>query len=302
MALVTHDSRPVDVVDRTTGEVLHENVAVDAGALVVARPTPLSFGEVVERLASPEALEQQQKFMAAYDRAVRALIGPNDVHRASDGREYKKKSAWRKLARWAGISTEIVRADRWWEEDPDGARHYVARVVVRATAPWGQTAEAVGLCDTREARFRSAAARAKATHDVEATAATRATNRAISDLIAAGEVSAEEIEHDGAPEPAPRPSRPRASRPAMGDSAPTGEMASERQIQFIRRLLDERDVDEATRDAAESAIEAGQLTRREASRLIGDLMSRPKVADEHPAPADAPFSSPFDDEDDDLPF
>src|SRR5690606_41556876 len=55
-------------------------------------------------------------------------------------------------------------------------------------------------------------------------------------------------------------------------------------------------VDEATRDAAESAIEAGQLTRREASRLIGDLMSRPKVADEHPAPADAPFSSPFDED------
>src|SRR5690606_31072830 len=186
---------------------------------------------------------------------------------------------------------------RWWEEDPDGARHYVARVVVRATAPWGQTVEAVGLCDTREARFRSAAARAKATHDVEATAATRATNRAISDLIAAGEVSAEEIEHDGATEPAPRPSRPRASRPAqpaMGDSAPTGEMASERQIQFIRRLLAERDVDEATRQATESAINSGQLTRREASRLIGELMSLPNVADADPAPSGAPSSSPFD--------
>jgi hypothetical protein len=35
----------------------------------------------------------------------------------------------------------------------------------------------------------------KADHDCEATAATRATNRAISDLIAAGEVSAEEIDH-----------------------------------------------------------------------------------------------------------
>src|SRR5690606_39879537 len=126
MALVTHDSRPVGVVDRTTGEVLHENVAVDAGALVVARPTPLSFGEVVERLASPEALEQQQKFMAAYDRAVRALIGPNDVHRASDGREYKKKSSWRKLARWAGIFTALVRADRWLEGDPEGGLHSVA--------------------------------------------------------------------------------------------------------------------------------------------------------------------------------
>jgi len=61
-------------------------------------------------------------------------------------------------------------------------------------------------------------------------------------------------------------------------------------------------VDEATSQATESAINSGQLTRREASRLIGELMSLPKVADADPAPSGAPSSSPFDDEDDDLPF
>jgi len=278
--------RQVAVVDAQTGEVLHEGPAEGAvpapHAGVVA---PLSFQEVLERLASPEALEMQQRLAEAYDRACRALIGPNDVHRASDGREYKKKSAWRKLARWAGISTEIVRADRWWEEDPDGARHYVARVVVRATAPWGQTAEAVGLCDTRETRFRTGNARAKATHDVEATAATRATNRAISDLIAAGEVSAEEVEggEHGAD-----------MRPERRERA-DDQRATPAQRRRIERLLEERDVPADELMWIRARLEDG-LSRRKASMVIDRLEKHP------PKGTPAPQPAPVDDEDDELPF
>ncbi|HEY8536651.1 MAG TPA: hypothetical protein VIL25_09375 [Vicinamibacterales bacterium] len=278
--------RAVDVVDRETGEVLTEHA-------LPARIAPIPLAELVERLASDDALALQQQLAAAYDRACRALIGPHDVHRASDGREYKRKSAWRKLARWAGISTEIIRAERWWEDDPDGTRHYAARVVVRATAPWGQTAEAVGLCDTREARFRSAGARAKATHDVEATAATRATNRAISDLIAAGEVSAEEIEPDGAPAQTPAPrTRPRTARaeqprqedgPASSREAP----ASDAQVRLLRRLLAERNIDDATRESVSAALESGALRKAEAHRLISEFMARPRVDDAGPAGDDA---------------
>src|SRR5690606_9907880 len=299
MALVIPDTRPVDVVDRPTGEVLQERVAVDAGALVVARPAPLSFGEALERLTAPGALEQQQKLMDLYDRACRALVGPNDVQREGD-REFKKKSAWRKLGRFFGVSTEIVKIESGWEwDEEEQVRHFVARVIVRGTAPWGQSVEAVGLCSTRELRFYSRGqpnpvARAKAEHDCEATAATRATNRAISDLIAAGEVSAEEIEHEGVPEPAPCPSRPRATRPAqqqrpeaapkpaVGEISRDGELASARQTAVIRRPLAERDVDEATREATEAALGAGALSRAEAHRLIAELMSRPKLSDDEP--------------------
>src|SRR5690606_41683942 len=109
-AVVLPATGPGEVVDRTTGEVLAER---EAGARVVARPASLSFAEVVDRLASPEALEQQQKLMDLYDRACRALVGPNDVQREGD-REFKKKSAWRKRGRLFGVSTEIVKVESGW--------------------------------------------------------------------------------------------------------------------------------------------------------------------------------------------
>lgn len=164
---------------------------------------PLMSGEMVDALLDPDQVQHQQRLAEAYDQACRALLGPNDVQEA-DGREFKKKSAWRKLQRRFAISTKVVSAETWWVEDEDEIRQCVSRVVVRATAPWGQYAEAVGKCSTRERRFYwedsagnlrpNDKARMKADHDCESTAQTRASNRAISDLIAAGEVSAEEIE------------------------------------------------------------------------------------------------------------
>lgn len=182
-------------VDTTTGEIMEA-----AG--------PVSFGAFLAEIAAPRALQQQQQMSAAYDAACRALVGPNDVQMA-DGREFKKKSAWRKLGRYFRVSTEIVRESAEW----DSEGHLVASVIVRATAPWGQYAEALGKCSTRETRFAKPAARAKADHDCPATAQTRATNRAISDLIAAGEVSAEEIE-GGDQQAYSAPRRERSAAPA----------------------------------------------------------------------------------------
>jgi len=63
----------------------------------------------------------------------------------------------------------------------------VWRVEVVCEAPNGRVVENVGLCSSDERGF------AHSEHDPEATATTRAINRAISDLIAGGELSAEEI-------------------------------------------------------------------------------------------------------------
>lgn len=178
------------VVDSETGEVVNLPAVRDRE----------SVHDVVSRLSTDEALADQQALMEAYDKACRALIGPNDVQEEG-GREFKKKSAWRKLARHFAISTEVMDSETWWEKNEwDDAPHCISRARVRATAPWGQYMEAVGKCSTREKRFRlrdgrpNENARAKADHDCEATAQTRASNRAVSDLIAAGEVSAEEME------------------------------------------------------------------------------------------------------------
>lgn len=147
-----------------------------------------SMPDYLASVNTEAALRTQQQLAAAYDKACTALIGPNDVQ--MDGnRSFKKKSAWRKLARHFGISTAVSGITK---EDMNGI--FVATVTVRASGPWGQSAEAVGACGTDEATGR----RVITIADAIATAETRSTNRAISNLIAMGEVSAEEI-HEKAP-------------------------------------------------------------------------------------------------------
>ncbi|MFL5909452.1 MAG: hypothetical protein ACJ768_02620 [Gaiellaceae bacterium] len=141
-------------------------------------------------LEDPKRLELLQRLAGAYDKACRALLGPGDVQvdgKNKDGtpREFKKKSAWRKLGRYFGISTRILSESI----EQLGEGEFIAKCVVRGTSPWGQEIDATGACgsDEEEGRRRITMA------DAVATAQTRAANRAVSDLVAMGEVSAEEI-------------------------------------------------------------------------------------------------------------
>jgi hypothetical protein len=64
------------------------------------------------------------------------------------------------------------------------------KIEVKAYAPNGRSCVGVGACDSRERKF------AHLKHDVYATAHTRAKSRAISDLVAGGAVSAEEVSEE----------------------------------------------------------------------------------------------------------
>ena len=108
------------------------------------------------------------------------------------------------------------------DEGPELIPHVRAEVIVRATAPGGRTMDGLGSCDLREKCCDSRRCRNSARghrhcdqvdghdpamhfshpqHDIPATAHTRATNRACSDLFGFGEVSAEEIQDaPGAPD------------------------------------------------------------------------------------------------------
>lgn len=169
-------------------------------------------------ISTPAALHHQQQLAAAYDAACRSLIGPNDVQQEGS-REFKKKSAWRKLQRHFNISTEVRSIAKERLADEGGT--FVATVTVRAVAPWGQSAEAVGACATDEETGR----RTITIADAIATAETRATNRAVSNLIAMGEVSAEEMSK-GSPA---RPKSAHEKRMPFGKQkgTPLGEIATE---------------------------------------------------------------------------
>lgn len=100
-------------------------------------------------------------------------------------REFKKKSAWQKLGRAFNVDTRIV--EKEFIRTKTG-RINEAYYCVRASLPNGRSVESDALCS------RSEKGKAKVSdHTIMATAKTRATNRAISELIGAGEVSSDEM-------------------------------------------------------------------------------------------------------------
>ena len=103
-----------------------------------------------------------------------------------------KKSAWRKLAKFYGVSTSIVEKNREDHENGSYTWHYT----VLASTPNGISQDGEGSCTSSEKGGKSE-------HDTRSTAHTRAKSRAISDLIGFGQVSAEEMEQ-GPTEKPPR--------------------------------------------------------------------------------------------------
>ena len=150
----------------------------------------------------------------AYQELTRRLLDDSDYQKIGKTR-FKKKSAWRKYARAFNISCEKVSEEI--QRDERGFPIY-ARIVVRATDPAGRYQDGEQECHVTE-RCCDQPCRKKSwrnhyccpagcdgrqhfSHpgDLSSTAFTRAKNRAIADLIGAGEVSAEEMKDKPADE------------------------------------------------------------------------------------------------------
>lgn len=101
------------------------------------------------------------------------------------GREFLKKSGVKKFVNAFNISIECAE-ERVYELYND----FHAEYKIRAIMPTGQSVENVGICSKSEL----VANKNYSLHNLKSTAWTRASNRAILDLVAFGEVSAEEVD------------------------------------------------------------------------------------------------------------
>ena len=158
--------------------------------------------------------------MDAFNKTKGLILKPED-YQAIQGRQFIKKSGWRRLAVAFKLSTEIIKTDII--RDVNGVV-ISADVIARASYEGGVYREAYGGCDRNEKRFLSMAQKGQEIkgQDIVATAQTRAVNRAISDLVAGGEVSAEEM------------SQSREYSEPEQDSAPRDiPPASEKQVKMI---------------------------------------------------------------------
>lgn len=174
------------------------------GEIIEAESRALTVSDTVSLpIPVDEVIHQWEQ----YQELTRRLLNDTDYQKIGN-KQFKKKSAWRKYARAFNITDrvtfeEISRFD-------DGFPRY-ARLRVEARAMNGRTAEADQECHvTERCCVQPCSKRTWKGHeccrecdgkrhwshagDLPATALTRAKNRAISDLIGAGEVSAEEME------------------------------------------------------------------------------------------------------------
>lgn len=176
-------------------------------------PEPVVDAEVVETSAalverpSREVLmpldpDQVVEGMTKYQELLPRLLDDTDYQSAERGKKFVKKSGWRKIARAFNLSVTVV--SMRVERDAAGAA-VRAECVARAAAPNGQVSDGDGYCSIDERRFEEfrehregpKAKNMKVENDLRTTATTRAKNRAISDLVGMGEVSAEEVDAGG---------------------------------------------------------------------------------------------------------
>lgn len=145
-------------------------------AELVTLPAPVG-GIVRPAVTAKEALAAWREFQQLKN----AILSKSDLVNIN-GKDRVVKSGWRKFATFYNLTDRIVDERR---ETMEGGFQWKIKVI--CIAPNGRECEGVGICASTERKF------AHPEHDVYATAHTRSKNRAISDMIAAGEVSAEEL-------------------------------------------------------------------------------------------------------------
>ncbi len=250
-------------------------------ALVPAGPSTL----VALAASSADILAAQ----SLYRQLVADLLTTDD-YQVIQGEARKRKSGWRKLAHAFGISLEIVSVTH----DRDDSGHIVrTEVVALATHPNGRSSDGLGACDVFEKCCRGATLCRKnhehcrpecpgsihfahAQHDIPATAETRAKNRAISDLIGAGEVSAEELGDEGQGRRQSRPRSRQAARPTEDTGSEDGELATSAQLGAVAKLGKRLGIEPDALDAYLSELAGAPqsmetLTKRQASLQIDAL-------------------------------
>lgn len=142
--------------------------------------------------------DEMRGAITEYEALKAAILRPGDIQ-VIKGRPHVKKAGWLRIARAFGISCAPVESHYILDDDNDDWGY---EVIMRATAPNGAEMTGDGACWASE-KHESMRTR----HNVRAHAFTRATNRAISNLVGAGEVSAEELTDYIDADPAPLPMR-----------------------------------------------------------------------------------------------
>lgn len=167
------------------------DIAIDAEVVEDAPgpSTAIARRERRSEVIRPLNADQLAASFAEYQALLHKLLDDSDYQDAGSDGKFPKKSAWRKIATAFDLDVELIGEEV--ERDGNG-RILRSKHTARATSPSGRVMEADGYCTVDEFTGRRAS-NPKLENDLRGTASTRAKNRAISDLVGMGEVSAEEV-------------------------------------------------------------------------------------------------------------
>ena len=230
---------------------------------------------VVKEFAKPLiTAEEATRAFSQYQELMSALMKESDIVEIQEKKKIKKTGI-NKIARFFGVSVEIIRHHKEEIIGPQGGKHFVWYVWTRATLPTGQSRVEGAACSSNERRF------AHLENDVLTTAITRSSKRAIENLVGMGEYESFEDENEISNEVEQKPKtyspKPNKEQGYKKSGVVNPNMpASPKQKELIRILIDKLRNDYEVETTLEKPIEI--LNKGEAADLINKLIARGKEA------------------------
>src|SRR5690348_2393632 len=129
-------------MERADSEPRNEDISLTSSGAELAVRQATETGIIRPVASADEVLAAWRQFQDI----KRNLLTIED-YQDIQGRPRIKKSGWREIAAAFGISDELLREERREVETPTG-QHFVWEVTVRAIAPNGRYADAVGSCSS----------------------------------------------------------------------------------------------------------------------------------------------------------
>jgi len=194
---------------------------------LVPRPQTL-----IRPIATPESVREaldafikiRDACLDESDKLYRLPDGTISVHPIKGGTVFIKKSGWRKVALAFNLDWEILSCELINSEDKNG-KFFLYEVQVKVTAPNGRSVINIGSCSSRNPFFskKKGVEKIVEPENIVMMAQTVALNRAISDIVGSGEVSAEEIQQEEKNKPKPETEESKKSGRAREKAKPEPE-------------------------------------------------------------------------------
>ena len=178
-----------------SGRVPEDDLSIQPQQPIAIQPITPQTGLV----APVCSVQESVRIFKEFEKAKKEILSGKDVlWIGSDGRPaiegegspHIKRSGWRKLARFFGLSWDIEKTEKLVMEQGG----YMYKVRVKVWHPAGASVVSEGVATSQDAFFTKGGRQEAKEENIIMKAQTVAINRGVDDILGGGEVSAEELQ------------------------------------------------------------------------------------------------------------